>query len=250
MFVRWRSRKLLHTVAAAMLFGTLSGCVQHAQLGSPDAVHGTLWRFDQLTTVGGLPVRHEGEPRIVETAAGPAIQFDGRDDALFLDEHPLAGAATFTIEAIFRPDGGVFEQRWLHLAEADSAAPLGAYPPVNASGPRFLFEIRVVPGGWYLDAFTSGPGYRQALMFPDKLHPVGRWYHVAQTYDGRTYRSYVNGVLQGEAPLAFAPQGPGYSSIATRINRRDYFRGAVYSARFTHRALRPAEFMKLPERLR
>lgn len=174
------------------------------------------------------------------------MRFDGVDDALFIERHPLAGATTFTIEAIFRPDGGAFEQRWLHLAEADPAAPAGTYPPVKPNGPRFLFEIRVVPAGWYLDAFTAGPGYSQALMDPAKLHPIGRWYHVAQTYDGRTYRSYVNAVLQTEAPLSFAPQGMGYASIGTRINRRSYFNGAVHMVRFTRRALGPSQFMKIP----
>lgn len=207
---------------------------------------GTLWRFDNLDRVGGYPVRVEGQPRMVATPAGTAIVFDGVDDALFIPAHPLAGAATFTFEAIFRPDGGPFEQRWFHLAQADPAAPAGLYPPVQASGPRFLFEIRVVDSSWYLDAFTAGPGYSKTLVAPEKLHPLRRWYHVAQTYDGHTYRSYVDGQLQAESPLAFVPQGPGYSSIGTRINRRNYFHGAVYAARFTPRALEPSEFMKLP----
>jgi hypothetical protein len=30
---------------------------------------------------------------------------------------------------------------------------------------------------------------------------------VAQTYDGKMYRSYVNGQLQGEAEIAFTPKG-------------------------------------------
>ena len=63
-----------------------------------------------------------------------------------------------------------------------------------------------------MDAFATGPGYKQTLIFPDKRFPVGHWYHVAQTYDGATYRSFVDGVLQGEAPLAFTPEGPGRSS--------------------------------------
>ena len=209
-----------------------------------------LWRFDRIDRIAGLATRVEGQPLVIRTAAGPAIAFDGVDDALFVAAHPLARARTFTFEAIFRPDGGAFEQRWFHLAEADPAAAAGTYPPVQPSGPRFLFEIRVVPGGWYLDAFTAGPGYSKALMAPEKLHPLGRWHHVAQTFDGTTYRSYVDGQLQAEAPLAFVPQGPGYASIGTRINRRNYFKGAVYAARFTHQALTPGDFMKLPRGLR
>ena len=228
--------------AAALLDLALAAC---APAQRPDAAaEGTvLWRFDNLERIGGLAVRAEGDPELVETPLGRAVAFDGGGDALFLPNHPLAGAETFTFEAIFRPDGGPFEQRWFHLAEAAPAPPPGGDPPVDPAGPRFLFEIRVVEGDWYLDAFVAGPGYRQALMAPDKLHPLGRWHHVAQTYDGRIYRSYVDGVLQAEAEIAFAPQRRGFASVGTRINRRNYFHGAVHSARFTPRALAPAEFL-------
>ncbi len=205
-----------------------------------------VWQFDNLEHIGGARVGVEGDPQVVATGLGPAVQFDGEEDALFIETHPLAGARQFTAEAIFRPEGGAFEQRWMHLAEAGADAPVGVYPPVPPSGPRMLFEIRVVGDRWYLDAFTSGPGYSQALMAPEKTFPVGRWYHVAQTYDGRTYRSFVNGELQAEAEIAFKPQGPGYSSVGTRINRRDYFNGQVLSARFTPAALSPDQFMPPP----
>jgi len=204
---------------------------------------GKAWVFDRLTDIGGVATRVEGQPRLIGSPWGKAVQFDGVDDALFIDEHPLAGAATFTIEALFRPDGGAFEQRWLHLASDESEAPA---PGGGTPGTRFLFEIRVVGTEWYLDAFARGPGYNQALMYADKLHPVGRWFHVAQTFDGSIYRSFVNGVLQGEAPLAFTPQGPGRSSVGVRMNKVNWFNGAVREARFTPRSLAPSEF-RLPK---
>lgn len=238
---------MIFKVAAILpLLAFVSACVSAPPMAGPTAV---TWRLDQLGRIGGLPVRVEGDPQMIPTQAGPAVAFDGVDDAIFIDRHPLAGAETFTIEAVFRPDGGAFEQRWLHLAEASAEAAAGVYPPVDPSGSRFLFEIRVVDGSWYLDAFVAGPGYRQVLMFPEKRYPLGRWYHVAQVYDGKTYRSYVNGELQGEAEIAFRPQSSGYASIGTRINRRDYFKGAVYAARFTHAALAPSQFLKLDQRL-
>ena len=196
--------------------------------------------------VGGLATRVEGDPRIIDTPVGKAIEFDGVDDALWVEQHPLAGAATFTFEAIFRPYGGAIEQRWFHLAERnpDTGLLTGAAAPDSSA--RFLFELRVVKGThWYLDAFVNGPGYNKALMFPDKLHPIGQWYHVAQTFDGRTFRSYVNGELQGEAGIPFTAQGQGAASVGTRINRMSYFHGAVRGARFTHAALAPDQFMKV-----
>jgi hypothetical protein len=203
----------------------------------------TVWVFDRLDRIGDAKTTVEGTPKIIDTPRGKAVEFDGVDDAIWVDKHPLAGAASFTFEAVFRPDGGAFEQRWFHLAERDPVTKLlaGVERDTNA---RFLFEIRVVDASWYLDAFVNGPGYNRALMFEDKRHPLGQWYHVAQTYDGRVFRSYVNRVLQGEAEIAFKPQGAGAASIGTRIDRRNYFKGAVRLARFTARALTPAEFLK------
>lgn len=233
---------------------TLAGCVAGLMLlvcslgvSAQRVPEQTLWTFDRLDNIGGAATRVEGVPKVIDTPHGKAIQFNGVDDALWVERHPLAGAATFTFEAIFRPDGGAFEQRWFHLAERDpvtQALASPTHPKGPDTTPRFLFEIRVIENQWYLDAFVGGPGYSKPLMFKDKLHPVGPWYHVAQTYDGRMYRSYVNGVLQGEAEIAFKPQGEGAASIGTRINRLNYFKGAVRQARFTPKALTPAEFMK------
>jgi hypothetical protein len=103
----------------------------------------------------------------------------------------------------------------------------------------------VVGNEWYLDTFVSGPGYKQTLAFPEKRFPVGRWYAVAQSYDGRVYRSYVNGELQGQAAIAFTPQGQGRASVGVRINRVNYFKGAIREARFSTRALKPTEFLKV-----
>ena len=211
---------------------------------APETPRQIVWTFDRLDKIGGVAPQVEGHPTVINTPLGKAIEFHGVDDALFIDRHPLAGAAQFTFEAIFRPDGGNVEQRWFHLAEQDPTTG-------RDTDTRFLFELRVVETSrWYLDAFVNGPGYNRALMFPDKVHPVGRWYHVAQVYDGRMYRSYVNGELQGEAEIAFKAQGTGHASVGVRINRVNYFKGAVRQARFTPRALAVTDFMKLPATLR
>jgi hypothetical protein len=74
------------------------------------------------------------------------VEFDGVGDSLLIEQHPLAGAETFTFEAIFRPDGGANEQRWFHLAEIDPKTGLAtsAEPTTTDLHSRFLFEIRVV----------------------------------------------------------------------------------------------------------
>lgn len=227
------------SVLAGGLALAAGGCASQ-RFGGAATTGPDVWTFDRLSAIGGHATRVEGAPRLTQSPYGPATLFDGVDDALFIDNHPLAGADRFTFEALFRPDGGPHAQRWFHLQEAPPATGAEDWP-----GTRFLFEIRIYGQHWCLDAFTKGPGYNHTLIFPDQLYPLGEWAHVAQTYDGQTYRSYVNGVLQGEAPLAFHAQGPGSSSVGCRINRVDYFNGAVRAAAFSRSALAPADFFLL-----
>jgi hypothetical protein len=193
-----------------------------------------LWTFDRLDRIGGHPTSVLGNPRVVDTPVGKAVEFDGVDDALMVDVHPLAGAKTYTWEAIFRPDGGATEQRWLHLQETGSEN-------------RMLFEIRVVGDRWYFDSFVYSGAASKALIDRERLHALGAWYHVAAVYDGREFRNYVNHVQEGAAEIHFDPQGAGRTSAGVRMNLVNYFKGAIRVARFTRRALSPAEFLPVPK---
>lgn len=196
------------------------------------------WHFDRLDEIGGHPAMLLGHPRVIDVPAGKAVQFNGVDDAIFVDVHPLAGADAFTWEVIFRPDlGGAPEQRFFHLQERD--AKTGA-----DTNTRMLFEIRVIGGQWALDSFALSGAESLALLDRTKLHTLGVWHAVAAVYDGHEFRNYVDGVLEGSGPLHLTPQREGHTSIGTRINRVNYFKGAVLEARMTRRALAPSEFLK------
>ena len=80
------------------------------------------------------------------------------------------------------------------------------------------------------------------------LHPLDKWYHVAMVYDGREFRNYVDGKLQVAAEIRLTPQGQGHYSAGVRINRVDYFKGAIRLSRMTRRALTPEEFLKPPRK--
>ncbi len=189
------------------------------------------WHFNNIHQIDGYSTTVLGSPKVVANT----IVFNGVDDAIFVDVHPLAGAETFTWEVIFRPDpGGNPEQRFFHLQE-------------NGTDNRMLFETRIIGDQWCLDSFAVTGKESKALLNRDKLHPLGKWYNITAVYDGHTFSNYVDGELQGSGELHFAPQGAGRSSIGTRINKRDYFKGAVQTARFTRRALTPGEFLKAPK---
>lgn len=229
-------------MAAAFIFALPVIFAAHGQAQTQD-----VWTFDNLSRIGGLTPKVEGAPRLVPAPAGKAVEFNGVDSALFFPGRPLVGARTFTIEAIFRPEGGAFEQRWLHIAETDPATGLDAAPKgTSDKNPRFMFEIRVKDNAWYLDAFVNSAAGSKALIDPARLHPIGPWYAVAQTYDGKTYRTYVNGVLEGEGDVAFTPHGPGHVMVGVRMNHVNWFHGAVAQLRFTDRALAPDALLKPP----
>ena len=215
---------------ALLLFGLLPA-------SSADAPAQEVWTFDRLDKIGGHPVTVAGHPRLIDTPRGKAVEFNGVDDALFLDVHPLAGAETYTWEAIFRPDGGNVEQRWFHLEENPATG--------DNSDNRMLFEIRVVDGRWCLDAFNRSSTGEKALLNRQHLHELGRWHHVAAVYDGEEFRSYVDGQLDGSFRIKLAPQAAGRTAVGVRMNKLYYFKGAVRLARFTRRALQPSEFLPL-----
>jgi hypothetical protein len=212
------------------------------------------WRFDNLTKIGGAQVTTMGRPKVVDTPIGKAIHFEGHGntnranpnsgnpigDAIFLSTAPLSGDATYTFEVIFRPSSkGAPAQRFFHMQD-------------NNSQSRRMFEIRIVNNEWCLDTVGidvgHGPEQHGVTLHCDAahLHPLDRWYAVAATYDGKTLRGYVDGELQGEIAVVLAPLPPGTTSVGTRIDKRDFFSGDVYAARFTPSVLPTADFLKVP----
>ena len=231
--------KRIHNRFAVVVAGALMlAQAMFAQTSSD--TQATIWRFDNINSIGGHATHLFGHPYLINSPYGKAVEVNGIDDALLVDEHPLAGANAFTWEVIFRPDvDGAEAQRFFHLSEIDPATG-------KDTDNRMLFEIRIVKGEWCLDSFAETNGSGRTLLNCNNLHPLGQWYRVTAVYDGKTLRNYVGDAMQGESELHMAPQGAGHASIGTRINRRDFFKGAVFEARFTPRALSPEEFLEMP----
>jgi hypothetical protein len=234
-------RRVMRMTALAELVLAFSVVLSvFAQAQNSPAQQAEIWRFDSLSALGGHPTKVLGHPQIIQTPYGKAVQFNGVDDALFVDVHPLAGAQTWTWEVIFRPDeGGAAAQRFFHLSVLDPATGTDA-------NDRMLFELRIVNGQWCLDSFAMTQGHSKVLLNCQKLHALGKWYRITAVYDGKTLSNYIDNELQGEGEVQLAPQGPGHASIGVRINLKDYFKGAVYEARFTRKALPVDEFLQMP----
>jgi hypothetical protein len=223
-----------------LILFALSSAAGGVALAAQTAPQEQIWRFDRLDQIGDYAAHVVGHPQLIDTPYGKAVQFNGVDDGIFVDDHPLAGASTYTWEVIFRPDAdGPEAQRFFHLQEQDPAT---GKDTTN----RMLFEIRIVDGQWCLDSFASSGDSTRTLLNCKLLHPLGSWYRVTAVYDGKMLRNYVGDELEGEGPLDLKPQNTGRSSIGVRINQVYWFKGAILMARMTPRVLKPGEFLKMP----
>ena len=192
------------------------------------------WNLSDMESVGGHHTEIVGTPKLIDTDAGAAVEFDGVGDALVVDTNPLAGLIEFTAEVIFQPyPEGLSAQRFFHIQE-------------EGSDNRVLFETRLTANNqWFLDTFIAAGEGGQALFAEDFEHELDSWYHAAIVVADGLFRHYVNGELELEAKLDFVPQGQGQTSVGVRHNRVCWYKGAMRSARFSSRTLVPAEFLKI-----
>jgi len=177
---------------------------------------------------------YSGNPKVVESPYGKAIQFDGAGDGIFIAENPILNLKSFTIEVIFKPDSeGPAEQRFVHIGES--------------AGDRLLIETRTnSEGQWYLDTFILSGQNQKALIDTSLLHPGGKWYHVALTLDQDGLMSnYVNGKFEMNGNLEFKPFASGQMSVGVRQNKISWYKGAIYRIRISEGVLNPDAFLPI-----
>ncbi len=171
-----------------------------------------------------------GTPELVDSPHGSAVHFNGLNDAIVLEENPLLGLSSFTIELLMRPDtGGSLEPRFLHIGEV--------------SGDRMMLELRLTDDGqWALDSFLRAGEDYLVLLDRGRLHPAEAWAHVALVVEEGRAQNYVNGELELSGELDFHPISSGGMSIGVRMNRVHWYKGAIHSIRITPCALSPDAF--------
>lgn len=192
-----------------------------------------VWKIDNLEKIGGNKIEILGEPKVIKTERGKAVEFDGIDDGIFINVNPLEGAGEFTIEAVFRPDAnGAKEQRWFHIEDMENVES------------RALLETRVTGNEWFLDTFIKSGENRLPLYAENFKHKTDEWHTVALVFDGKEMRHYVDGKQELSGKLQIKPFGKGKTSIGVRQNKIFWFKGAVRKLRFTNRAFSPGKFLK------
>lgn len=223
------------TLSAVCLFAVLQLLRPTEARAKDPARQSVTWNINNLQKIAGHQVQVLGEPQVVKSQDGKpvALSFDGVDDAIFFDVHPLAGMKEFTVEVVFRPtSGGPAAQRFFHMQESDSED-------------RVMFETRLTDDGrWYVDGYIkTGPG-QHTLMSKEQFHPLDEWYQAAIVVADGKMRTFVDGQLELSTDIDYTPQKPGRTSLGVRINQVHWFQGEISTARFTPRALKPGEMLK------
>ncbi len=218
-----------------ILAGILSlGVVGACATESPrDRAAPTVWTLRDASQVAGRTTEVIGSPKVAGSGERSSLVFDGKGDGVLVPVNPLEGLRAFTIEVRFKPDGsGGEEQRFLHIEDLRKQ--------------RVLIETRLTPDKqWALDTFLfQDAGHRLTLLDRTRLHPTDRWYWVALVYDGRNMSHYIDGVLELQGEVAFAPMTTGRTSIGVRQNLVSWFKGAIAEARFTPAALPASRLRK------
>ena len=80
-------------ILAALQLGLIGGAV----MDQPS--DGVMWTFDRLENIGGHKTTILGQPKVIDSPVGKAVEFDGVDDAIFLE----AAAGNYQLGATSSP---------------------------------------------------------------------------------------------------------------------------------------------------
>lgn len=195
------------------------------------------WNIDNTGEIGGFKTKVFGQPKVVETESGKAVEFNGIDDGLVVLGSPLDGAESFTIEVVFRPDSSSnpdnVEQRFVHIQNP------------TEEDKRILIELRLTKDEkWFLDTFIKSENSALTHYAENFPHPVNEWQYAALVYDKGVMKHYVNGSEEMTGNVDYSPITGGNVSVGMRMNQRSFFKGLIKTLRLTRKALKPEELLK------
>jgi hypothetical protein len=196
-----------------------------------------VFLLDNLDSINGHEVQVFGNPQIIDTDLGKAMEFDGTEDGIYILTNPLDTVTKFTIETIIKPYD-VYpennEPRYLHIED-----------PTDGNR-RITMELRLNDNHeWYFDGFIKSPVNNLTLIDENLTHPIeDKWEHLAITYDDSIFTTYVNYKSELTGKVTYLPISKnGKMSVGMRMNKVAYFNGAFHKIRVTHAVLDTSEFM-------
>src|SRR2546428_5636008 len=216
-----------YVIVGAVLFGLLSFAPMRSAFLSVDAAPGlSLLRSRSIGSSTWLPPARTGMPMLDRLLRRPAsagmgnaitppafgLRFDGVDDRVTFGKTLATGTATFTVEVWFMREGPG------KTASTGSgglvAVPLVTKGVAEADGSNvdanYFLGIDGTTQGLAADFEDMATGLNHPVLATPRLW-AGVWYHAAATYDGTTWRLYLNGNL--EKTLLVGSFTPRFDSI-------------------------------------
>jgi hypothetical protein len=218
-----------------VLFQLLYGLSIYAS----DTIYYEIWDIASLDTIGGHGVTVFGDPQVVPSDIGKAVQFDGVEDQLLVDFNPLKDATEFTVELVFNPDACYPDNtapRFVHIQDPD-----------DPEGKRVMMELRINENNQcYLDGYVKTD--REGLTLIDEflVHPTEKWHHAALTYKDSVLTTWFNGEKELNGILKYTStivNDTGKTSLGARMNKVTHYSGLMKTLKVTHACLEPEDFI-------
>lgn len=162
---------------------------------------------------GGAPAKIQRKAPTVAAGGTQAVQLDGGANAIAAGERdlPTRLRSKLTAESWVRIDAMPRWSRSVGVMARQQDQRRGWV--IGTHEHRFVFSLGASGGQGMTDVHSGG-----------SAHP-GRWYHIAGTYDGRTMRLFVNGLLVGESTHQ---KGDIILPTDTPLSMADYHDGAEF----------------------
>ncbi|MBC7326949.1 LamG domain-containing protein [bacterium] len=174
------------------------------------------WKFDEGEgdiVQDGSGLGNRGEiinAQWVEGKSGWALRFDGKSSSVEVRHSDFLTPDKFTIIAWIKPESFISTDR----------------------GPMILSKYGGLWKGYMLllEGTTGKPSLhidtpqKEISVTSSEPVEIGKWSHIAATYDGKVARIYVNGVLKGSAEAELTHD----TGVKLTIGKASWFEGAYF----------------------
>jgi len=184
-------QSMLSVAIVLLLIVIISGEAQSAQMGLVGA-----WLFDEGSgkntndSVGNNHGEIMGNLEWVDGSTGKALQFAGAGDSyVSIPHNDYMDADPYTITAWVKLE----EASWQYIAWRNGL--VWPEPHKKRHTDIWLHEADYVVLMWHTEAGAEGRVDGTVIVAD------GTWHHVAKSSDGDTIRLYIDGEVDGEAPI-------------------------------------------------
>jgi len=166
---------------------------------------GQTYYFQAEATTGGNTAQGAMMSFLAVDNAG--LDFDGSSHYVTMGPAPALGASAFTLETWFKRSG-------TGIAASSGSGGVSGVPLIckgrgEADGDNrdcnYFFAIRDTDGVLVADFEDTASGLNHPVVGTRPVQ-TDAWYHAAATYDGATWRLYLNGSLEAELAVNATPR--------------------------------------------